>query len=206
MYKDLRLVYWWSGLKKVVGKFVAQCLTCQQVKAEHQLPAGRLQSLAILVWKWERITLDKVRLGREWLILAQSRQKSYANKRRRDLEFLVGDHVFLKVLPMWGVKRFVLRWKLSSRFIGPLEILECKGPVANRLALSPNLSRVHYMFHVSMLRKYVFDPSHVVDFAPLELCEDLSFEELPVRNMACEVRKLRNREIPFVKVLWSNHL
>ncbi len=77
--------------------------------------------------------------------------------------------------------------------------------MAYRLALPPNLSRVHNVFLVLTLRKYVFDPSHVVDFASLELQEDLSFEEHPVQILAREVKKLRNCEIPYVKVFWSNH-
>ena len=83
--------------------------------------------------------------------------------RRRPLEFEVGDHVFLKVMPKRGVVRSGKRGKLSSRFIGPFEILERIGVVAYRLALPPNMSGVHEVFHVSMLRKYTPDPSHVVD-------------------------------------------
>ena len=380
MYKDLKLLYWWPGMKKDVGEFVARCLTCQQVKAEHRVPAGKLQSLPIPVWKWEKITMDfvtglprsqaghdaiwvivdrltksahfipihttwtgeklaqvyldeivrlhgvptsivsdrdtrfvshfwrslqdalgtrldfstafhpqsdgqsertiqtledmlracvidfqggwsqhlpmaefaynnsyqasikmapfealygrkcrsplhwsevgerlalgpdvlqeaedKVRIARERLLTAQSRQRSYADRRRRDLEFQVGDHVFLKVSPTRGIKRFGIRGKLSPRFIGPYEILERVGPVAYRLALPPNLSGVHNVFHVSVLRRYIHDPAHVLDAVPVELREDLSFEEQPVKILAREVKKLRNRDIPYVKVLWSNH-
>ena len=95
--------------------------------------------------------------------MAQSRQKSYADVRRRPLEFEVGDHVFLKVMPKRGVVRFGKRGKLSPRFIGPFEILKRIGVVAYRLALPPNMSSVHEVFHVSMLWKYTPDPSHVVD-------------------------------------------
>ncbi|TYK02180.1 ty3-gypsy retrotransposon protein [Cucumis melo var. makuwa] len=98
---------------------------------------------------------------------AQNRQKSYADVRRKDLEFDVGDKVFLKVAPMKGVLRFERRGKLSPRFVGPFEILERIGPVAYRLALPPSLSAVQDVFYVSMLRKYVSDPSHVVDYEPL---------------------------------------
>ena len=84
--------------------------------------------------------------------------------RRRPLEFEVGDHVFLKVMLKRGVVRFGKRGKLSSRFIGPFEILERVGIVANRLALPPNMSGVHNVFHVSMLQKYTPDPTHVVDW------------------------------------------
>ena len=83
--------------------------------------------------------------------------------RRLPLEFEVGDHVFLKVIPKRGVVRSGKRGKLSPRFIGPFEILERIGVVAYRLALPPNMSGVNEVFHVSMLRKYTPDPSHVVD-------------------------------------------
>ncbi|KAL0560351.1 hypothetical protein IC582_000752 [Cucumis melo] len=136
---------------------------------------------------------------------AQSRQKSYADVRRKALEFEVGDKVFLKVAPMRGVLRFERRGKLSPRFVGPFEILERIGPVAYRLALPPSLSTVHDVFHVSMLRKYVPDPSHVVDYEPLEIDENLSYVEQPVEVLAREVKTLRNKEIPLVKVLWRNH-
>ncbi|KAL4028088.1 hypothetical protein IC575_011280 [Cucumis melo] len=136
---------------------------------------------------------------------AQSRQKSYAHVRRKDLEFDVGNKVFLKVAPMKGVLRFERRGKLSPRFVGPFEIMERIDPVAYRLALPPSLSTVHDVFHVSMLRKYVPDPSHVVDYEPLEIDENLSYTEQPVEVLAREVKMLRNREIPLVKVLWRNH-
>ncbi|KAL0556362.1 hypothetical protein IC582_004875 [Cucumis melo] len=139
------------------------------------------------------------------MLTAQSRQKSYADVRRKNLEFEVGDMVFLKVTPMKGVLRFVKKGKLSLRFVGPFEILERIGPVAYRLALSPSFSAVHDVFHVSMLRRYVADPTHVVDFEPLQISENLSYKEQPVEVLAREVKKLRSREISLVKVLWQNH-
>ena len=105
-------------------------------------------------------------MGLIWkrLLTAQSRQKSYADKRRRPLEFEAGDHVFLKVMPKRGVVRFEKQGKLSPRFIGPFEVLERVGAVACRLALPPSLTGVHEVFHVPMLRKYTPDPAHVVDW------------------------------------------
>ena len=100
--------------------------------------------------------------------------------RRRPLEFEVGDHVFLKVMPKWGVVRFGKRGKLSPRFIGPFKILERVGTVAYRLALPPSMLGVHEVFHVSMLRKYTPDPSHVVDWRQIEVDTDGTFEEEPV--------------------------
>nr|CAD1835646.1 unnamed protein product [Ananas comosus var. bracteatus] len=148
---------------------------------------------------------EKVRLARKRLLMAQSRQKSYADKRRRDLTFVVGDRVFLKVSPMRGVKRFRVRGKLSPRYIGPYEILERVGTVAYRLALPPKLADVHNVLHVSNLCKYIHDPGHVMLYEPPEHQEDLSYEEFPVMIIAREVRKLRNREIPYVKIRWSNY-
>ncbi|KAL0536475.1 hypothetical protein IC582_025424 [Cucumis melo] len=150
-------------------------------------------------------TNEAIQKIRSRMHTAQSRQKSYADVRRKDLEFEVGDKVFLKVAPMRGVLRFERRGKLSPRFVGPFEILERIGPVAYRLALPPSLSTVHDVFHVSMLRKYVPDPSHVVDYEPLEIDENLSYVEQPVEVLAREVKTLRNKEIPLVKVLWRNH-
>ena len=116
-----------------------------------------------------RDTSEKVSLIRQRLLTAQSRQKSYVDVRRRPLEFEVGDHVFLKVMPKRGVARFGKRGKLSSRLIGPFEILERVGTVVYRLALLPSISGVHEVFHVSMLWKYTSDPAHVVDWDRLML-------------------------------------
>ena len=110
-----------------------------------------------------RDTSEKVSLIRQRLLTAQSQQKSHADQRRRPLEFEVGDHVFLKVMPKRGVVRFSKRGKLSPRFIRPFEILERVGIVAYWLALSPSMAGVHEVFHVSMLQKYTPDPAHVVD-------------------------------------------
>ena len=112
--------------------------------------------------------------------MAQSQQKSYAGVRRRPLEFEVGDHVFLKVMPRRGVVRFGKRGKLSPRFIGPFEKLERVGTFAYRLALTPSMSGVHKVFHVSILRKYTPDPPHVVDWGLIEVDTDGTFEEGPV--------------------------
>ena len=100
-------------------------------------------------------TTDKIRVIKARMKTAQDRQKSYADKRRRDLEFEVGNHVWLRVMPIKGVRRFGITGKLSPRYIGPFEILRRIGTLAYELALPPQLSHVHNVFHVSMLRKYV---------------------------------------------------
>ncbi|GJX04927.1 putative nucleotidyltransferase, ribonuclease H [Tanacetum coccineum] len=230
MYRDLKQYFWWNGMKQDVATFVSKCMTCQQVKIEHQRASGLLQPLEIPMWKWDEISMDfvtglpttqkrhdaiwvvvdrltksahflpirknygisklaeifrqeivrlhgtptaivsdrdpkftsrfwkglqkawgtrlkfsttfhpqtdgselieitneKVAVAKEKLKEARSRQKSYADKHRRDLEFQVGDRVFLKVSPFRGVKRFGIKGKLSPRFIGPFEILERIG-------------------------------------------------------------------------------
>ncbi|RVW68715.1 Transposon Tf2-2 polyprotein [Vitis vinifera] len=348
MYKDLRQNYWWSGMKRDIAQFVAQCLVCQRVKAEHQRPAGSLQPLAIPEWKWEHITMDfvigllrtlggnnaiwvivdrltksahflpmkvnfsldrlaslymkeivrmhgvpvsivsdrdpqrviqvledllracildlqgnwddhlplvefaynnsfqasigmapfealygrkcrspicwndveerillgpelvqltveKVALIKERLKVAQSRHKSYVDHRRQDLEFEVGDHVFLKVSPMKSVMRFRRKGKLSPRFVGPFEILERVGILAYKVALPPSLSKVHNVFHVSTLRKYIYDPSHVVELEPIQIFEDLTYEEVPVQIVDVMDKVLRHAVVKLVKVQWSNH-
>ena len=127
------------------------------------------------------------------LLTAQNRQKSYADARRQPLEFEVGDHVFLKVMPKRGVVKFDKRGKLSLRFIRPFEILERVGTVAYRLDLPPNISGVHEVFHVSMLRRYTPDPAHVMDWGEIEVDTDGTFEEVLVCIMHSRDHVLRRR-------------
>ena len=94
--------------------------------------------------------------------VSQSRQKSNHDKRRKDLEFQDGDHMFLRVTLVTGVGRALKSRKLTPRYIGPYQISEKVGTVAYRVSLPPHLSNLHDMFHVSQLRKYVSDPSHVI--------------------------------------------
>ena len=102
--------------------------------------------------------------------------------------------------------RFGKRGKLSPRYIGPFEIVEMIGPVSYRLDLPEELSRVHNVFHISMLRKYISDPSHVLEAPEIELRDNLSYEEQPVQILGREEKELRNKTISLVKVLWRNHL
>ncbi|KAA0059508.1 DNA/RNA polymerases superfamily protein [Cucumis melo var. makuwa] len=152
-----------------------------------------------------QITTNNIKLIRENLRKAQDRQKSYADKRRRNLEFQVGDQVFLKLSPWRGVIRFGRKGKLSPRYIGPYQITERVGPAAYRLELPIELARIHDVFHVSMLRKYIPDPSHVLQDQPVELKEDLSYVEEPVQILDRKEQVLRNKTIPLIKVLWRHH-
>ena len=137
--------------------------------------------------------------------MAQSQQKSYADVRRRPLEFEVGDHVFLKAMPKRGVVRFDKRGKLSPRFIGPFEILERVGTVVYRLALLPSMIGVHEIFHISMLRKYTPDPAHVVDWGQIEVDTDGTFEEGLVGILDSRDQVLRRKIVTLVLVLWRHY-
>ena len=95
--------------------------------------------------------------------------------------------------------------KLSPRFIGPYEVIENVGPMAYRLALPLDLEKIHNVFHMSMLRRYRSDPSHVISLETIELRPDLTYEEEPVEILAREVKEIWNKKIPLVKVLWRNH-
>ncbi|CAL9097860.1 unnamed protein product [Musa textilis] len=380
MYRDLQSHYWWKGMKKEIAMYVSKCLTCQQIKVEHQRPGGLLQPLVIPEWKWECITMDfvsglprtsrkhdaiwviidrltksahflpinmtysldkladlyvneivrlhgipkeiisdrdsrflsrfwrrlqesmgtkvkfstayhpqtdgqsertiqtledllrayvmdwkgewdkdislveftynnsyhssiqmapyealygrkcvtpicweevgdrkllapdkvqetteKIQVIRKRLKTAQSRQKSYADNRRRDIEFEIGDFVFLKVSPSKGIIRFGKKGKLSPRFIGPFEVLERVGSVAYRIALPPALCHVHDIFHVSMIRKYIYDPSHIIEYELVEIDKDLSYVEEPIQIDDRKEKVLRNRVIPLVQVIWRHH-
>ena len=114
----------------------------------------------------------------------------------------MGDFVFLKVSPTKGVKRFGKRGKLSPRYIGPYQITQRVGEVAYRLALPPELSAVHSVFHVSMLRKCLADVSQVIPVQPEVLQEDLSFVEEAVQIVDRREQVLRNKVIPLVLVRW----
>ena len=128
-----------------------------------------------------QVTLEKVKVIRDNLKMERDRQRSYEDYHRIDLQFEIGDRVFLKIPPWKGVLRFGRRGKLSLKFIGPYEIVSKVGPVAYRLKLPPELSRIHDTFHVSMLRKYISDPSHVLREQPVQLKENLTYEETPVQ-------------------------
>ena len=386
MYRDLKLHYWWHGMKRDVADFVKRCLTCQRVKAEHQKPGGTLQPLPIPTWKWEQVTMDfvsglpkvkggfdgiwvvidrltksahflkvrmsdkiekladlyckeivrlhgipvsivsdrdprftakfwqdlqkclgsrlnfstashpqtdgqserlikyledmlracvldfhdswdrhlaliefaynnsyqasigmapyealygrkcrsplfwdledwhwttdgvkrarppkvieeaieKVQIIRQRMKMAQDRQKSYADRRRRPLEFEVGDRVFLKASPRKGFTRIGRGGKLNPRYLGPFEILERIGETAYRLDLPPNLTGIHNVFHVSQLRKFYPDESLILPVEDVQLEPDLTIIKKPVQILDKKFQVLRNRQIPLVKVLWRD--
>ncbi|GKC97468.1 putative reverse transcriptase domain-containing protein [Tanacetum coccineum] len=149
-------------------------------------------------------TTKKIVQIRQRLQAARDRQRSYANVRRKPLEFQVGDRVMLKVSPRKGVIRFRKRGKLNPWYIGPFKILKRVGPVAYTLELPEEFSNVHSTFHVSNLKKCLSDESLVIPMKELRLDDKLNFVEEPVEIMDREVKQLRQSRIPIVKVKWNS--
>jgi hypothetical protein len=123
----------------------------------------------------------QVRMVRENLRVAQSRQKNYGDHRRRELSFEVGDFVYLKVSPMRGLRRFKVRGKLAPRFIEPFMILEKRDEVTYQLELPPQLSDMHDIFHASQLKKCLCVPKEQLSMEYLDAKEDLSYQEYLVK-------------------------
>ncbi|GJT51465.1 putative reverse transcriptase domain-containing protein [Tanacetum coccineum] len=323
MYYYLRDLYWWPGMKRDIVEYVSRCLTCSNIKAEHQKPSGLLQQPEIPEWKWEKITMDLVTklprsssglqngevgkdlyqtefeqghgvpvsihfashvwqaiqkalgtklhmsttyhpetdgqsertiqtledmlracvmdFGGSWdthllssviwnevgesqlirpeivqemtekiiqikerLKTARSHQKIYADKRRKPLKFKVGDRVLLKVSPWKGMVRFGKKEKLAPRYVGPFKIVECVGPVAYRLKLPQEPSYIHDTFHVSNLKKCLAESDVQVPLEEIEIDENLRFVEEPIEIVERDVKKLKRRRIPLVKVRWNS--
>ncbi|KAK6147895.1 hypothetical protein DH2020_018807 [Rehmannia glutinosa] len=149
--------------------------------------------------------MEKVKLIKERIRTAHSRQKSYADKRRKDLEFEAGDEVFLRLFPRKGLINPRKGGKLSPRYIGPYKILQRIGKLAYKLELPAQYAGMHDVFHVSRLKKYQPDPEHIITRDAPPLMENISYTEEPIRIIDQQICQLRNREILMVKVVWRNH-
>ena len=137
--------------------------------------------------------------------VAQSRQKSYADTRRRDLVFEIGDFIYLKVSPMRGFKRFHTKGKLSPRYVEPFKIIDRRGEVAYQLELPEQLSSVHGVFHVSHLMKCLRVPEEQFPLDELDIQKDLSYKEHPVRILETAERVTRSKVRRMCKVQWNKH-
>ncbi|XP_070028766.1 uncharacterized protein [Nicotiana sylvestris] len=200
MYHDLKEFYWWERYEKEYSRFRGEV---------SKLSADRGAQFIANFWKSFQKGLvtramEKVNLIQRHLKTAQSLQKSYSDVRRRDLEFQVDDWVFLKVSPMKGVMRFGKKGKLSPRCIGPYRIMRRIRQVAYELELPQELVVVHLVFHVSMLKKFMGDPSLMVPTEVIGVKDSLSYEETLVAILDRQICKLRTKEIASVKVLWRN--
>jgi hypothetical protein len=148
---------------------------------------------------------EQVRIIWENLRVAQTRQKIYANNRRRSLEFEEGDHVYLKVTPLRGMRRFKVKGKLSPRFIGPFRIFRRVGEMAYQLELPDSLSDVHNVFHVSQLKKCLRVPEEQLPMEELIVQGDLTYIEYPIKILDTLARVTRNKVIKMCKVQWSHY-
>ncbi|XP_038904362.1 uncharacterized protein LOC120090716 [Benincasa hispida] len=272
MYRTLKKSYWWRGIKREIAEYVDRCLVCQQVKLEQQRPAGLLNPLPVLEWKWEHVTMDflfgllrtlasydgiwfrlyqteipglhrsfglacrKLWFKGSWDMHLSLIEFAYNNSYRSSIEMAPYEALYerpCRTLICWnevgerkllgselvqqmsdGVKiirenlkiardRFGRKGKLRPRYIGPYEIIERVGPMSYRLELPPKLSCMYDVFHVTMLRKYVPDPTHVLSEQPVQLKENLSYVEEPVEILDRKEQVLKNKTIPLIKVIWA---
>jgi hypothetical protein len=142
---------------------------------------------------------------RENLNVAQPRQKSYADKMRRDLSFKIGDFVYLKVSPMRGTRMFKVKGKLAPRYVGPFKIISRKGEVAYQLELPPHLIDVHDVFRVSQLKKCLRVPEEQLPMEEHDLGGDLTYSDKPIKIFDTIEHVTRSKVIKMCKVQWSHH-
>nr|GEU69433.1 putative reverse transcriptase domain-containing protein [Tanacetum cinerariifolium] len=203
MYHDLKQLYWWPNMKANIATYVSKCLTCSKVKAEHQKPS-EVRDAQLIGPEIIHKTTEKIIQIKSRIQAARDRQKSYANLKRKPMDFLVGDRVKLKISPWKGVVRFGKWGKLNPRYTRPFEMLSKVGDVAYRLELPQQLSRVHNTFHVSNLKKCLFDESLVIPLDELCIDDKLHFVEEPVEIMDREIKQLKRSRIPIIKVRWNS--
>jgi hypothetical protein len=167
-----------------------------------------------LVWVSERVIFgpnivieaeEKVKQIYANILTAQSCQKSYTDKRHRPLEFEVGDHVYLRVSPMNGVRRFGMKGKLAPHYIGPYPILDKYWPLSYQVDLPSKLSGVCNMFHVSQLKRCLKPPTNVVIDGTIPLEPDLTYKTYPIKILDQQNWVTRNKTTRFYKVQWNDH-
>ncbi|GJW70315.1 putative reverse transcriptase domain-containing protein [Tanacetum coccineum] len=211
MYQDMKKLYWWPNMKANIATYVSKCLTCAKVKAEHQRPSGLLS--AIFVPMRETDPMEK--LARMYLkdvvmrhgipvSIICDHDPSYADLKRKPMEFQVGDKVMIKVSPWKGVVRYGKRGKLNPRYVRPFKVLEQVGSIAYKLELPQELSRIHYMFHVSNLKRCYADEPLVDPLDGLHFDDKLYFVEEPIEIMDRKVKWLKRSRIPIIKVQWNS--
>ncbi|GJX43649.1 retrotransposable element Tf2 [Tanacetum coccineum] len=172
---------------------------CRSPVCRTETGDSKLTGLEIICETTEKIIQIKNRIQ-----ASRDRQKSYADVRCKPLEFQVGDKVMLKVSTWKGVIRFGKWGKLNPRYIGPFKVLAKVGPVAYRLELPQQLSKVHSTFHVSNLKKCLCDETLVIPLDEIQIDDKLYFIEEPIKIMDQEVKRLIQSRIPIVKVRWNS--
>ncbi|WVZ93097.1 hypothetical protein U9M48_039106 [Paspalum notatum var. saurae] len=207
MYHDLKTRFWWYGMKRDVVEYgQSRASTTRRAVLAIENTRMKMGGNQYGLYSWS--TQDSVRVGekvvfgpdmvkeaerqvqevRNNLKVAQSRQKSYADHRRRELTFEIGDHVYLKVSPIRGLRRFKVKGKLAPRYIGPFWIVDKKGAVAYQLELPAQLSGVHDVFHVSQLKKCLRVPEEQIPLEEVDSQEDLTYSEYLVKILEVSKR------------------
>ncbi|GJY91023.1 putative reverse transcriptase domain-containing protein [Tanacetum coccineum] len=227
MYYDLRDRCWWPGMKKDIAEYtngqsertiptlkdmLRACILDFKGSWDVHLPLkvsleimwADVEEGQLIGFELVQETTKKISQIKDILKDARDRQKSYADKRRKPLEFSVGDYVLLKVSPWKGMERFGKKGKLAPRFVGPFEIIEKVGPVAYRLDLPEELNGVHDTFHVSNLKKCLADPTLQVHLDEIRVDAKLNFAKEPVEILEREFKKLKRSRIAIVKVRWNS--
>jgi hypothetical protein len=138
-------------------------------------------------------------------VKVQSRQKSYADRRRKPPQFQVGDFLYLRVSPTKGVQYFGIKGKLAPRYVGPFEILKVCGPVAYKLRLPSQMAAIHDVFHISQLKKCIKVPMEIIETPAVEIEPDLSYTEQPIQVLDTKERVTRRNKIKMYKILWDHH-
>ncbi|XP_017620748.1 uncharacterized protein LOC108464972 [Gossypium arboreum] len=208
LYRDLRELCWWPGMKHEVTDYVSKCLTCQQVKAKHQLPSGLLQPIYISI-------LQEVTRGFGYKIELQYCVPPPDRRLVRRVIQILEDMLRCCVIDFRGSWEDYLSLAESAynnklgerRVLGPelVSDTELVSDAEEKLELPPDLDKIHDVFHVSMLRRYHSDPTHIVPVEEIKVRTDLTFEEEPVQILDRDVKVLRRKSIPLVKVFWRNH-
>jgi hypothetical protein len=148
---------------------------------------------------------EKVKQIQANILAAQSRQKSYNDKRRSPLEFEVGDRVYLRVSLMKGVRRFNIKGKLAPRYIGPYPIIDKYGPMSYQVELPPKLSGDHNVFHVSQLKRCLKPLTYVVIEDTIPLKPNLTYKAYPIKILDQQDQVTHNKTTQFYKIQWNEH-
>ncbi|GJR64593.1 hypothetical protein Tco_0010658 [Tanacetum coccineum] len=201
--KDGYIVHRFHELR-VIGCYTAPFEALYGYKYRLPICWAKVEDSQLTVLEIIHETTKKIVQIKSRIQAARDRQKSYADVRRKPLEFQVGDKVMLKVSSWKGVIRFGKRGKLNPRYIGPFKIIAKVGTVAYRLELPEQLSRVHSMFHVSNLKKCMPNEPLAIPLDEIQIDEKLYFIEEPVKIMDREVKRLKQSRIPIVKVRWNS--